>query len=323
MASIVIPTYKERECLEVLIPEILSYLSSKENEVIIVNDESGDGTFEWISNNLKELPVLVLNRPKRDGLASAVIEGLRFCKYNDIIVMDADGQHPPRFLPEMIEALKDHDLVVGTRYFMLESGVPGFSTPRILGSIVCNLLAWPLTGLRDSTSGFFGIRRSEAPTLFGWIDPSCFKIGFEYFTRMKKNRQEVPYVFEHRYFGETKMSTRQVSLYFKQLWEAYSRKFDLVRMSKFFVVGALGVAVNYSVLIPLVEVFSVDYRIANFAAISCAALFNFKLNASWTFRNSRVVSNSLSSTTSSTRINLAKRILRFLKLSNSSEVFKT
>jgi dolichol-phosphate mannosyltransferase len=187
----------------------------------------------------------------------------------------------------MIEALKTFDLVVGTRYFTKGASVPGFSTFRILGSIFCNLLAWPLTGLKDSTSGFFGFRKSVAPNLFNSIDPKSFKIGLEYFYRMK-NAKEVPISFESRYKGKTKMTVIQLRYFVKQLISAYSTKFDIKRFLQFGTVGITGIIVNLVILTAAVELKDIQYNLAGVISFISAVVWNYGWNKLWVFRDSQI-----------------------------------
>lgn len=281
--SIIIPAYEERENLKVLLPQIFEYVNGN-SEVIVVNDESGDGTFELCRELRTQTNHLwVLNRSKRKGLGSAVIEGIQRSRYDNIIVMDADCQHQPKDLPPMIKALEKYDLVVGTRYFIKGGKCSGLKGIRKLGSIFCNLLAYPLTHLHDSTSGFFGFNKwTEEYSLLN-LDPQAFKIGLELYTQFS-NKGEVPISFIPRICGTSKMTTAQVIKYFKQLIRLYIHKWDMIRMSKFYVVGAVGVVINYIILLSLVEWIGFDYKVANIIAIAGAAFSNFKLNVLWTFK---------------------------------------
>jgi len=282
--TIIIPAYEERENLEVLLPQIFENINGS-SEVIVVNDESGDGTFEYC-NGLKRngYPTLhCLNKRDRKGLASAVVSGMRFARYDNIIVMDGDCQHKPEHLPAMIEALEEHDLVVGTRYFIKGGECPGLGLFRKIGSIGCNLLAYPLTHLHDSTSGFFGFNKWTEEYSILNLDPSAFKIGLELYPQFS-NKGEIPISFAPRVYGTSKMTAAQVIKYFKQLIRLYIHKWDMIRMSKFYVVGAVGVVINYIILLSLVEWIGFDYKVANIIAIMGAAFSNFKLNVLWTFK---------------------------------------
>ena len=281
--SIIIPVYKERENLEILLPQIFENINGN-SEVIVVNDESGDGTFDYC-NSLKRNghPTLhCLNKRDRKGLAAAVVSGMHFARYENIIVMDGDCQHPPKYLPAMFEALEDHDLVVGTRYFIEGGECTGLKGFRKLGSIFCNLLAYPLTKLHDSTSGFFGFKKYTDYS-FDDLDPQAFKVGLELYSQIS-NKGEVPISFVPRTFGSSKMTLSQVLKYFRQLIRLYIQKWDMIRMSKFYVVGAVGVVINYIILLTLVEWIGFDYKVANIIAIMGAAFSNFKLNVLWTFK---------------------------------------
>lgn len=282
--SVIIPAYRERENLEVLLPDIFTHVNG-ETEVIVINDESGDDTYDLcMMLRSRGYHINCLNRTKTRGLTSAIKVGIQMSRHDNIIVMDADGQHPPKYLPSMIEALNKYDLVVGTRYFIKGGSCTGLSGIRKLGSIGCNLLAYPLTHLKDSTSGFFGFKRWSEEYSLRRLDPKAFKIGLELYTQFT-NKGEIPISFIPRVHGSSKMTATQVWRYFRQLARLYIHKWDLVRMSKFYAVGGVGVIINYAILLTLVEAVGFDYKVANIVAIMGAAFSNFKLNVLWTFKS--------------------------------------
>jgi dolichol-phosphate mannosyltransferase len=135
--------------------------------------------------------------------------------------MDADFSHPPDVLPRLLEHMRrtGADVVVGSRY------IPGgaaknWPAGRLLMSRIACLLAWPLTPVRDATSGFFLIRRSIIEGVR--IEAGGFKILLELLMRSPVSSvAEVPYIFVDRTTGESKMSTREAIGYFTQLRQLY------------------------------------------------------------------------------------------------------
>jgi len=143
--SIIVPTYNEAENIGELIERIETSLKGLDFEVIVVDDSSPDGTAE-IAEELGRAyrNVKVIKRPRKMGLASAALEGMREAKYRLIAVMDADLQHPPELLPKLLERAKEgYDIVIASRY-VKGGGVEGWSLWRRLISRGATLLAHAL-----------------------------------------------------------------------------------------------------------------------------------------------------------------------------------
>jgi dolichol-phosphate mannosyltransferase len=225
--SIVIPTYNERTRLGELIERTAAVFAAHAiaGEIIIVDDNSPDGTGAFAESLAQTFPVRVVHRPGKLGLGTAVVDGFAAARADVLGVMDADLSHPPDVLPRMLRALHewDADLVIGSRY------VPGGGTRnwpmvrRAMSRFAC-LLAWPLTSASDATSGYFLIRRRAAEDTR--IQAGGFKICLELLVRGRvRTIVEVPYEFTDRAAGESKMNWREASGYFRQirdLW-AYRR----------------------------------------------------------------------------------------------------
>lgn len=217
--SIVVPTYNERERLEDLVASVCGVLADHgiPGEVVVVDDNSPDGTGA-IADRLAGLyPVQVVHREGKLGLGGAVIAGFGRARGSTLGVMDADLSHPPQLLPGMLAALRalDVDVVVGSRY------IPGGASKnwplvrRAMSRFAC-ALARPLTPVRDATSGLFLVRRSAVQDVR--ISAAGFKICLELLIRSRiASIAEVPYVFADRAAGESKMTLREALGYFVQL----------------------------------------------------------------------------------------------------------
>src|SRR3989338_8361799 len=117
MLSIIIPTYNEAENLEEFIRILEGSLVALEYEIIIVDDNSPDGTGTLAELlNKRYNNISVIHRPKKIGFASAIIEGARVSRGDVIITLDADFQHPIEYLPIMVEKINKFDIVIGSRY---------------------------------------------------------------------------------------------------------------------------------------------------------------------------------------------------------------
>jgi dolichol-phosphate mannosyltransferase len=246
--SIIIPTYKEKENIVPLVERINGSLSKYDYEIVIVDDNSADGSEELVAGLSKKYPVKIIVRKNKRGLSSAVVDGITSTDSDFVIVMDADLQHPPEVLPDIVKALESHDFVMGSRY--IKGGSPGeWKLSRKIVSKVATLMALPIAPkVKDPMSGFFGFKRSVVD--IATLSPTGWKIGLEILVRSKfKSVTEVPYTFVPRAHGESKLSRRIMGEYIRQLLDLYSYKYQVLN---FMVVGGIGWLINlglYSLLL--------------------------------------------------------------------------
>lgn len=221
--TIVVPTYNERERLAELVDAVLAAADhvSLSLELVIVDDNSPDGTGVLADELAKTRPMQVVRRAGKLGLGTAVVAGFAVARGDVVGVMDADFSHPPSLVPTLYAAMRETgaDVVVGSRY------IPGGSTPdwpwsrRLLSRIGC-LLARPIAPIRDAASGFFLIRRDLARQV--QIQAGGFKICLELLVRGAPDHVvEVPFRFDDRELGESKMSMREAAGYLVQLRDLY------------------------------------------------------------------------------------------------------
>jgi dolichol-phosphate mannosyltransferase len=223
--SIVIPTYNEAAGIGKLLHALGSLFlqHSLDGEIIVVDDNSPDGTGEVVEQLARELPVRCLHRAGKLGLSSAVIEGWKLARPESVALgaMDADFSHDVNALPKMVGALDsgEYGLAVGSRY-VPGGGIANWPKRRIVTSKVACWLARPLTRVRDVTSGYFLVRRDALKGVE--LDPIGFKIGLEVIAKAHYGRAiEIPYVFTDRVAGESKLNEREVFNYLKQLTRLY------------------------------------------------------------------------------------------------------
>jgi dolichol-phosphate mannosyltransferase len=226
--SIVIPTYNEAGGIEKLLRalEATFEASGLDGEIIVVDDNSPDGTGEIVERLARELPVRALHRSGKLGLSSAVIEGWAIARNDSVALgaMDADFSHDVNALPEMVKALDSGEfgLAIGSRY-VPGGGISNWPKRRIIASRVACALARPLTNVKDVTSGFFLVRRDALTGVR--LDPIGFKIGLEVIAKAHYGKAtEVPYVFTDRVAGESKLNEREIFNYLKQLGRPYSAR---------------------------------------------------------------------------------------------------
>jgi len=226
--SIVIPTYNEAGGIETLLRALdaIFQAHSLDGEIVVVDDNSPDGTGAIVDRLAQTLPVRCLHRPAKLGLSSGVIDGWKIARKESVALgaMDADFSHDIDALPSMVEALESggYGLAVGSRY-VAGGGIANWPKRRIVTSRVACWLARPLTKVKDVTSGYFLVRREalEGVTL----DPIGFKIGLEVIVKGKYGKVlEVPYVFKDRVFGESKLNQKEIWNYLKQLRKLYSAR---------------------------------------------------------------------------------------------------
>ncbi len=212
--AVVVPTLNEAENVEPLVRRILERVPDCA-EIIIVDDNSNDGTPERVRELAAEFPVRLLERAEPTlGLAGAVIAGARSANSPILVVMDADLSHPPGAIPSLIAPLVQGraDMVIGSRY--VKGGTtPGWPMYRRGMSRLAGAMAYPLTGVHDSMSGFFAIRRAVllevAPRATG------FKIAFEAIVRGGRDLRvvEIPIAFRDRACGVSKMNLRMALIF--------------------------------------------------------------------------------------------------------------
>lgn len=157
-----------------------------------------------------------MRRAGKAGLASAVVAGFAAAKGDTIVVMDADLSHPPEVVPQLLAALEGGaDLAIGSRYVKGGGAMDWPMRRRIVSRVAC-LMGNALVPVRDSTSGFFALRRAVIDGVK--LNPIGFKIGFEVMARGRYHRAiEVPYVFRDRELGKSKFGRREIGQYLIQL----------------------------------------------------------------------------------------------------------
>ena len=223
----VVPTYNERDRLPELVRVIFDVYRNAgvEGELVIVDDNSPDGTGKLADELALRFPVRVIHRPGKLGLGTAVIDGFNASEAEYVGVIDADLSHPPDLVPRMLRAIQDAhaDIVIGSRYIP-GGGTRNWELSRVLMSRFACLLARGLTPVKDVTSGFFLIRRELARNVT--ISAGGFKICLELLIRSTPRLViEVPYVFTGRTAGQSKMNLAEAMGYLKQLRDlrAYRR----------------------------------------------------------------------------------------------------
>jgi dolichol-phosphate mannosyltransferase len=290
--SLIIPTYNEKDNITPLVERIHQALSGYDYEIVLVDDNSQDGTIEIATALAPRYPVKVIVRRDERGLATAVVHGLKHAAGNIIGVMDADLQHPPEVLPDLIKALEGGaDMVVASRYIK-GGGCPNWGLTRKIISkaalMVSHLLLPSTRQVKDPLAGFFMFRRENID--IDRLKPVGYKISLEIMLTGNFHRiVEVPYIFEDRSAGKSKLRPQQQIDYLKHLFSLMSRTGELAMFLKFVAVGLSGVVVNegvYWLLTRFGGLAAYDYW-AVIIGIEVSIITNFILNDSFTFARRR------------------------------------
>ena len=218
--AIVIPTLNESENIGEIIERIQTTLKSTKFEIIVVDDDSSDGTADIAQDYAhRHGNIKVLRRQGKLGLASAVLDGVKLADASVIGVIDADLQEPPETLPALLAQIEDgNDIVIGSRY-VDGSSIEGWGPTRKFISKVAIWMAWfclPATrGIQDPSNGYFLVRRE---VLNSDLDPKGFKILMEILVKCDyKNVVETPIDYVGRVRGESKLTSQQVTTHLKYL----------------------------------------------------------------------------------------------------------
>ncbi len=295
--SIIIPTYNERENLLPLLERLSSSLADHDYEVVIVDDNSPDGTGELAEELIGRFPLRVIHRQGKLGLASAVVEGMSAASGDSLVVMDADLQHPPEVVPQLVRALKDADVAIASRY-VRGGGMKGWALSRRIISRVAKLIPRipfaQVRGIKDPLSGFFALKREVIEGVK--LEPIGFKILLEILVKGKYARvTEVPFTFRRRERGKSTFSLGEQINYLRHVWRLAWSEGEVLRFLKFCLVGGSGVLVNFGFYTLLTRIlglgvheYDVGGRVISFAlSTELGILNNFTWNNLWTFRDRR------------------------------------
>jgi dolichol-phosphate mannosyltransferase len=230
-ALVIIPTYDEADNIPEIVPRVLAQSGGAEYHVLVVDDNSPDGTAEVVKALQRSSDRLhLLERPGKMGLGTAYLDGFRYAIENGfdyILEMDADFSHNPDSLPRFIEAMRTHDIVLGSRYI---TGVTVVNWPlkRLILSYGANAYTRIVTGLpvQDATGGFKCFRREALECLdFDRVksDGYAFQIEVTFMLWKKGFRVvEIPIIFEDRRVGVSKMNRR---IMFEAVWMVWRLRF--------------------------------------------------------------------------------------------------
>ena len=301
--SIIVPTYNEAENICDIIKSIKSNLSEVNAEIIVVDDDSPDGTGtivdEYIQSTIQKdrHSVSIIHRKNRNGLSAAILNGVESSKGEVVVVMDSDFSHPPDVIPKMLDKIEKTqcDVVIASRYVQ-GGGIQGWPVKRKLISKAATEIAKKGLGVKakDPMSGFFAFKKNLIKNIS--FDAIGYKMLLELLVKTADvNIQEIPYTFTDRKFGTSKLGSSTILDYCKSVWKLYrygkeaakkerrlSVKF-LSKAARFFTVGASGLGVNYLASILFSTSLDLWYIHSTVIGILFAITSNFFLHKYWTF----------------------------------------
>jgi len=223
---IIIPTYNELENLPKLLPEVFS--KNEAIDVLIVDDNSPDGTDTFIENEMKTNNHLhLIKRSSKQGLGTAYITGFKYALQHDyqiIFEMDADFSHDPNEIPRFLDEIQNSDVVLGSRYI---TGVNVINWPmrRLLLSWFANLYTRVITGMpvHDATGGYKCFRSEVLQAIdLDQVKSNGYAFQIEMnFKAWKKGFRliEIPIIFVDRVKGKSKMSKKIVREAVTMVWK--------------------------------------------------------------------------------------------------------
>jgi dolichol-phosphate mannosyltransferase len=302
--SLVIPTYKERDNIQRVVrilTQLLDEFIPEDYELIVVDDDSPDRTWEVAQSLTEEYPQLrVMRRQQERGLSSAVIRGWQAARGSILGVIDGDLQHPPEVLQQLLNGIEQGaDLALASRNIE-GGGVSSWSAVRRFlsrGAQLLGLIILPnvLGRVSDPMSGYFMVRRSAIANTT--LNPVGYKILLEVIGRGKVERiTEVGYVFCERKEGESKVTWKQYVEYIHHLirlrlstgilGRVHKKiNFPIGRFLRFGLVGLSGVFVDMAILYLLSDPATLALPLTRSKIIAgeIAIFNNFLWNDAWTF----------------------------------------
>lgn len=284
--SIIIPTYKEAENIPVLAKKLNETLKNYNYEIIIVDDDSNDGTIEAVNKLKKQYKIILKVRKNIKGLSSAVIAGFKISKGDIIVVMDADLSHPPKKVLELVNEISknNYEFAIGSR-FVKGGSIVNFNIYRKLNAWIAKTLARPLFKVQDPMSGFFAFPAKLLKKKVE-LNPLGFKIGLELLVKLSPNNvSEIPINFQERLHGVSKLSLKEQLLYIRHLIRLYDFKYkSIVQFLKFSIIGTTGMTIDLTLVYVSKEFFALHFRIARIIGFVFALTSNFFLNRKFTFQ---------------------------------------
>ena len=305
-ACFILPTYNEQACIQHTIEAIFeqqSRVSGYKFRILVVDDNSSDGTQKIVNGLIEQYECLHMITGEKVGLGDAYKRGfghaLSHFKPDVIFQMDSDGQHDPNLIPDFIEQIQQgYSLVVGSR-FVKGGSTPEFSLRRKVISKVGNLLVRYVGGvshIKDCTSGYRCISAAYiAKCDLGFLSTRGYSFQSSLICELVAQgakSKEIPIVFTARNAGVSKLSLRdQVEFLLNIPKLGFHSHKDFVKYS---IVGSSGVLINLGGYVFLTRHLGIAPEVAPILSIEASLLSNFLFNNFWTFKY-RIIKSGFSS----------------------------
>jgi dolichol-phosphate mannosyltransferase len=292
--SVIVPTFNERDNVIALFRRLEATLAGVAWEVLFVDDNSPDGTWDLVRALARQdSRVRCVRRIGRRGLSGACIEGILASSAPCAAVIDADLQHDETQLPRMLALLEagEADLVIGSRY--VEGGsADSFNKQRAGASALATELAQRVLGVKvaDPMSGFFMIRRDRFEQLAPQLSTQGFKILLDVVATARGGLRvkEIPYTFGSRLHGESKLDSMVALDFLGLVLAKLTNDTVSLRFLLFALVGSTGLFVHLAALFVALEMFNVPFPHAQAFGALLAMTSNFILNNFLTYRDQRL-----------------------------------
>jgi dolichol-phosphate mannosyltransferase len=292
--SVVVPTFNERDNVTKLFRRLETALQGVGFEVVFVDDNSPDGTWQVVRELARQdSRVRCIRRIGRRGLSGACIEGILASSAPYAAVIDADLQHDETQLPKMLSLLQagETDLVVGSRY--VEGGsADSFDRQRAGASAFATEIAKRVLRVKiaDPMSGFFMIRRDRFEQLAPQLSTQGFKILLDIVATARGDLRvkEIPYSFGARLHGESKLDSMVALDFLGLVLAKLTHDVVSLRFLLFATVGSIGLLVHLGVLFVVLKGFALSFAQAQTCGALSAMTSNFILNNFLTYRDQRL-----------------------------------
>ncbi len=292
--AIVVPTFSEAANIRELYTRLVAVLGREAWELVFVDDDSPDGTAEMARELASvDYRVRCIQRIRRRGLSTAVVEGAMSTAAPLVAVMDADMQHDESILPAMIETLRSGnlDIVIGSRH--VDGGSTGNwerrreNMSRIAGRLAKGLVP---ENLHDPMSGYFVVKTSVMRDTARRLSGYGYKILLDLFVSSGRPLRfaEIPFTFRRRAHGQSKLDSLVAWEYLMLLVDKRIGRIIAPRLLFFVMVGGSGVALHYLVLTTLFLGAGLSFTVAQLSGTVIAMTSNFFVNNLFTYRDKRL-----------------------------------